>query len=621
MNGWQKITPRVFRWCDSCRVYAVEGQGGEWLLVNAGNGDAAAQMPERPGARGGVLLLTHHFRDHSAGAEAFRAAGFRVAAPWHERELLSGEQRAMRTKQALFLYDLSWEHYAPVRPIAVDRWMLDYEVATLAGLRVEVVPTPGVTMGAASYIVTLPEGRRLAFVGELMGEPGKLARISPLQYNYNDLTGAENVLLSWRRVLAARPDIAFPSLGEPIGDCGAAVEQLKRGLAQFEAVHPGLAARLDEPGREGVEEVAPRLYRAKASSAETHFLVSESRKVLALDFGYDAAGVRFPNRLVSWTRRPLLHSVAALRAATGAPRVDVVLPTHYHDDHIVGIPLLQRLHGTEVWAGENFADLLERPADFDRPCLWPEPIAVQRRLPLGRPIRWEDVVLTLWPMSGHTEFSTLVLFEMNGRRIAHTGDQLFYYDPVTMKLTPPESGGIFSNHVYRNGLELGCYVRFVRQLREFAPELILSGHHPPYRPTAELWPRLEQAAQAFDDAHRAVMSVSESDVHFGIESQPAKILPYETDVARASPRVPLRGWILNPFGRAATAEVRFAAGVNGIAVAPRVLSLLPRQKSWFTTEAAVAASVPVGRHPIALDLRVDGRSFGQVAEAWLRVTD
>jgi glyoxylase-like metal-dependent hydrolase (beta-lactamase superfamily II) len=619
MSAWEEIEPGVYRFRDSCLVYAMEGEEGAWLIVNAGTGAAAGHLPALGPVCSSVLLLTHHFRDHTAGAEQFRAAGARVAAPWHEREHLSDGQRAMRAKQTLFLYDLMWDHYAPIRPIVVDRWMNDYETATLAGLTVTVVPTPGVTMGAASYIVTRPDGRRLAFVGELMGSPGKLARIAPLQYNYNDLTGLENVLLSWRRVLEAQPALALPSMGEPIANCAAAVEQLCRSAAQFEAVQPGITARLTQASRDGIEEVVPRLYRARSASAETHFLLSKSGKALAIDFGYDTSGVRFPNRLDSWTRRPLLHSVSALRAVTGVARIEVVIPTHYHDDHIAGIPLLQRLHGTELWAGENFADLLERPADFDRPCLWPEPLKVSRRLALGHTFHWEDIAITLRPMSGHTEFSTLVLLEFDGRRIAHTGDQLFYLDPATLQLTAPEKGSVFSNHVYRNGLELGCYVDFVRRLRAFDPELILSGHYVPYRSTPGLWGRLERAAQAFDEAHRAVLELRDDRTHFGIEGQAAKIFPYESRMERAQSRQPIRGWVLNPCDRPATAEIRFAASADGITIEALVLPLPARRKKSFRTAVAVAAGTRPGRHAITLELVVDGRNFGQVAEAWLRV--
>ena len=47
----------------------------------------------------------------------------------------------------------------------VDNWMMDYETRGIAGLSWEVVPTPGMTNGASSYVVTVG-GRRIGFVGK-----------------------------------------------------------------------------------------------------------------------------------------------------------------------------------------------------------------------------------------------------------------------------------------------------------------------------------------------------------------------------------------------------------------------------------------------------------------------
>ena len=43
------------------------------------------------------------------------------------------------------------------------------------------------------------------------------------------------------------------------------------------------------------------------------------------------------------------------------------MPTHYHDDHVAGINLLREVEGTEVWAPENVAPMLEEPRRYDLP--------------------------------------------------------------------------------------------------------------------------------------------------------------------------------------------------------------------------------------------------------------
>ncbi len=617
MNFWQPTVEGILVYSDSCNVYAVPGTNGAWLIINAGTGAAADHLPELGSVRNVTLALTHYFRDHSAGVEKFRQAGVTICAPFGEREHLSGEQSAMRNKPTYFQYDLTWDHFAPIQPVRIDRWLMDYERTNIAGLPLEVIPTPGVTMGAASYAVTLPGDCRIAFIGELMHSPGRLARLSPLQYNYNDLTGVENTLLSCDRVLATTPVKVFPSLGRPFGDFQSAVVRLRDNYAAFDQIQPGIAARLNVPPPCGVEAILPRMYRGLGCSAETHFIIGRTGRVLALDYGHDTAQVRFPNRLVHWTRRPLLHSFADLQAKTGAKRIDTVLATHYHDDHVAGVPLLQRLHGTELWAGENFADLLEHPQDFDRPCLWPEPMKVACRLPLGVKTWWEDVAITLHPMTGHTEFSTLICLEFDGRRIAHTGDQIFFLHEINHVLTTPEEGKVFTNHVYRNGLALGGYVDCIRHLRAFDPELVLSGHAIPYRPTPGLWPKLEQAAAAFDTLHRNLMPLADDDIHFGAESQPAKLFPYRLHLSASQTSAQLTGWVLNPFNRTVTAELVFVTPHANWQAKPLRLILQAREKHPFATTLHVTPSPAARPELIALELEIDGQPFGQAADVWV----
>ena len=124
-----------------------------------------------------------------------------------------------------------------------------------------------------------------------------------------------------------------------------------------------------------------------------------------------------------------LHGMSGLKKRTGATSIDTCPVSHFHDDYVNGIPLLQRVFGTEVWAGRQFSDLLEHPARYDRPCLWHEPIKVTNHIPNGKTVHWDDVAIIVYSMSGHTRFATLLCLEIDGTRVAHTGDQVFFGRP------------------------------------------------------------------------------------------------------------------------------------------------------------------------------------------------
>ena len=96
------------------------------------------------------------------------------------------------------------------------------------------IPLPGVTLTQSGLGVTLPDGRRAVFCGEAIHSPGRMARIAPLQYNYNDLSGAvQCALRPPSRLRQWRPDVLLPSLGEPIcSEADAALALLQENLRQ-----------------------------------------------------------------------------------------------------------------------------------------------------------------------------------------------------------------------------------------------------------------------------------------------------------------------------------------------------------------------------------------------------
>jgi glyoxylase-like metal-dependent hydrolase (beta-lactamase superfamily II) len=610
--AWERVEEDVFVLRDSCLVYAVRGPEGT-VLVNAGTGSAVEHLSEVAESKDVTVLLTHHFRDHSDGAIRLAEAGATVLGPYWEKDYLIDPEQHFRERQIWNSYDNRWDRFSPVRPLPVVDWMMDYETRSIAGLDWEVVPTPGATQGSVSYVVTV-NGRRLAFVGETVCGTGRTGRLATLQYNYNDFTGAVNLWRSAGRILDAKPDRLFPSLGEPSDDPAEAVAALKQNLGRLDEIQPGLRRELWEPDEDDIEEVLPHLYRSKYANAQTHFLISESGKVLSIDYGYNTSAYASPGKQHLSNRRPFLHGMGGLKRQFGVDRIDTVLVSHFHDDHVNGIPMLQRVFGSEVWAGENFADLLEDPPRYDRPCLWHESARVQRRLPLGMPFEWEEIPITLHPMSGHTRFSTLICLEVDGTRVAHTGDQIFFREteaPYSPDARP------FTNHVYKNGLDIGCYRETVGYLNSFRPELVLTGHTLPYRPDEAWYGMIEGVAEAFDEVHLNLMALGEEDVHFGAESQGGKLKPYQAHVPEGG-TVGFEGWILNPFPSAEQARIALV-GPDGWEGEEVVIDLGPREQA----EIQIGITPPEGtvcrRQPVGLDLTVGDRPFGQVAEALVTV--
>ncbi|WP_425515267.1 MBL fold metallo-hydrolase [Phyllobacterium endophyticum] len=56
------------------------------------------------------------------------------------------------------------------------------------------------------------------------------------------------------------------------------------------------------------------------------------------------------------------HHIDQLRDSYGVEEIEVVIPTHIHDDHVCGIPHLQKHFNTQCWALDGLAKVIVDPA-------------------------------------------------------------------------------------------------------------------------------------------------------------------------------------------------------------------------------------------------------------------
>ena len=593
------LSPHLARVDDTCAVYVIR-QDDSYVTIDFGAGrvlDEAANLGQLTD-----VLMTHHHRDQGQGLPRAVDEGARVWVPETERALFDAVDAHWQRREVYLDYNMRQDRFSLLEPVPVAGALRDYAVYTFGGQRVEVVPTPGHTTGSLSLMADV-DGCRVAFTGDLIAGPGQVWSLAATQWTYNGGEGLVATTLSLLDLKARRPDILLPSHGEPITDVEAAIDLTVERLAELMRVR-GQNPRLFQFHAEPYIQLTPHLLWNRTSIAYGYVLLSGSGKALLFDFGYDfVPGPAIAAGSDRVSRRPWLYSLPALKAQFGVTEIDAVVPTHYHDDHVAGANLLRAVEGAEVWAAENFAPILEHPADYNLPCLWFDPIPVDRVLPLGQPIRWQEYEFTLHPLPGHTHYAVGISLEVDGQRVLIAGDQY------------QGEGGRFLNYVYHNGFEPSDYRQSADLYRSLAPDLVLMGHFLPTRVEPDLFDHLDAQGEAVDRLHAALLP--EAARGLGPDGFAASIQPYQVET-RVGETVPVRVTVRNPHPAPASLDLQLVAP-DQWSVEEELINLELAASATATVIFHVTPTTPGVRRRVAVDVTVQGQPLGQQAEALITV--
>jgi glyoxylase-like metal-dependent hydrolase (beta-lactamase superfamily II) len=602
-----RLTDHVRIHHDTCNVYLLIS-GSDAVAIDFGSGTVLDHLAEYGVDRITDVLMTHHHRDQGQGLARAAGAGVRIWVPSSERDLFANVSTHWQTRAIDNDYDLRQDRFSLLEDVPVHGVVPDYRTTRFGGVDIMAIPTPGHTLGSVSYLAAL-DGKRMAFTGDLLHGPGTVWSVSALQWSYRGLEGAAASVLSLDLLADREPDLILPSHGRPITDPVPALAETRRNLqalVNFRQNEPwDLTAHLRQP----YEEISPHLLRNRTSHATSYALLSDSGAALLIDYGFDMiTGLSTGTDRSS--RRPWLASLDALKRSYGIDRVEVAVPTHYHDDHVAGFDLLHEVEGTQIWAADSIAPILRDPLRYDLPCLWYDPLPVDRVVPTGVPVRWHEYELTMWHLPGHTLYAVAIAFQADGSTIVATGDQ------QDGRWVDGQRSEVL-NFQYRNRFRFDDFIDSALLYRRLAPDLLISGHFAPRRVDDAYLDMLLAKGEDLARLHRALLPLDEVD--FGSEGFGARILPYRSAVTGGE-TMQLKVEVRNPFRRRCDLHVDL--------VVPAGWRASPghhEAKVDALSEADVRFAVvpPAGarqrRARLAANLMIDGRDFGQQAEALVDV--
>jgi len=459
---WQRLSDHLYRFEDTCNVYAITS-GNEAILIDFGTGAALDHLGEIGAGRVAAVLHTHHHRDQCQGDPRAAAEGIPIWVSEQERRLFEHAELFWAGKQLFDMYNVRNTYFSLTRDVPVAGALEDYGAWTWGPYTFTLLPTPGHTLGSLTLLTTI-DGQSVAFTGDLLYAPGKVQTMYDMQYNYGAADGVEMAILSLGNLGRREPKLLCPSHGEPMTDAPEALRRTHQNLASFFRLMSGGMPPVDEID---FVPVLPHLLAATYACSYFYVITSDSGRALLVDFGAPNGQLFFPageypengERL-----RFVEHSLERLRAQYGVKQIQAVLPSHYHDDHINGIPYLQRELGVECWAYQNMREILENPRGELIGCVLPTPIRVQRTFADGERLSWEGMEFTIHHTPGHADYHMGMFGQIDGRSVAFSGDNIFPLSGSTPSL-------IYRNHVHKTS-----HQQTARLYQEYMPEILCTGH-------------------------------------------------------------------------------------------------------------------------------------------------
>jgi glyoxylase-like metal-dependent hydrolase (beta-lactamase superfamily II) len=415
------------------------------------------------------------------------------------------------------------------------------------------------------------------------------------------------------------PLTMLPAHGPPIPDAGPQLAAFQRKLRRLEKVMKRgwevftfAGCDQDRVSRPTLVphlwQVSPHLYKFRGHDhwVNFHMLVADDGHALLIDCGLFDRGL-------------LDRTLDAARDRLGIEAIDAILVTHMHGDHFLDAQHLRQSRGCEIWTHERVVDLLERPLAYDYNALIPayrerptgdlRSLKVDRVIADGEVIRWRGQLLACDWMPGQTEFACCLHGEIDGRRVAFTGDNIF-----GAPADPAQHG--HEAVVARNSctVEKG-YGYAGRYLHGIAPDLILGGHS---WAIANPGPLVERFMAASDELRAALADLtSERDYRLWFDPYWVRIHPYRVPLARggrAEAVLAARNLLAEPT----VYEIRIVCP-PGVCVDPEAATLrLPAGGvDTLPLVFSAAADAPPGLALAALDITHDGVRRGQLFDVIL----
>lgn len=591
-----ELWPGIYLFKDTCNVYAIVKDGNA-ILIDFGSGKILQELNSIGVQNVEWILHTHFHRDQAQGDWLAKAQGIKVAVPASERKYFDDVETFWNQKNVFILYDMRNEFLALRKNIATDYDLKPDATFSSEGIDLKIIATPGHTEGSLSFLLE-HNGKRLLFCGDLVASEGKIPTMHDLEWPYVGTTGIAAEMDSLdMKLRGLAPDVLLPSHGNPsenpLGWTPALIAELAKIYYKYDWIRtaqwrPGIPS-----GVVGPCQITPHIWQMRQAGFNHgvgYLIVADSGHAMLLDI--NAGETQYLDEM---------------QKLTGFSTIDLIVPSHYHEDHVGGINAVRQKYGAKVWAMNHMVDVLENPAAYNLPCLWPDPIKVDRVVRDGERIVWEDIPIRFFYLPGQTEYTEGVLMEIDGSRLLFDGDNVAHPLPGTP---------LIGHYVCRNYQRLDAgHVYSAGKLLELQPDYVCPQHFEWNKATPELLESYLRASEETNAAFKRIIDQPDPDI--GVDNNWASFYPYQVETGPGDTlqyELRLRNWIARP------SHIKAAIIVpeNWVTVPKALALVVPAQSE---SSAKFAVKIPksedrVGRRfVLTADIWRDGAHLGELTEA------